>query len=590
MQHPLEYYQKNSENAQAALAQFKKQLAISSTIRLIVFLLGAVGVYFALGNAQAIILIVLATVILFVFLISRHSDLQYKRDYQQAILDQNQTEIRVLNRDYYDLPSGENFKLDNHFYSQDIDLFGTGSFYQYVNRTSLESGAAKLANYLTENMIEAIPEKQEAVQELREKATWRQHFSATASLVKTEISAAAIITWLKEYQPFAPKWAKTVSWIFSGLSLVVIALAFLGIVPEFVVVFWFFLGLGISGRYIKKVNLLADMTGKAQSTFQQYHKLLEAIGEEAFTSSYLKAQSKKITDGHEQTASSVIKRFSKILSAFDQRNNMLVGAVINGFFLADLRNSYNIEKWISAEAASVETWFHVIAFFDAFNTLGNFAFNHPDYVFPEIKAQSGVLEVKNASHPLLDPKKAVTNDFSIQNGEFFIVTGANMAGKSTFLRTVSLQILMANIGLPVCATKSAYNPIKLITSMRTSDSLTEESSYFFAELKRLQFIVEAIKEDSYFIVLDEILKGTNSTDKAIGSRKFVEKLVASNSTGIIATHDLSLCETADVLPAVKNYYFDAQIQDGELFFDYTLKEGICQNMNASFLLQKMGIV
>ncbi|WP_338039252.1 MutS-related protein [Maribacter litopenaei] len=182
------------------------------------------------------------------------------------------------------------------------------------------------------------------------------------------------------------------------------------------------------------------------------------------------------------------------------------------------------------------------------------------------------------------------NDYEIKKEDFFIITGANMAGKSTFLRTVSLQIVMANIGLPVCAKVMEYSPIKLITSMRTSDSLTDDESYFFSELKRLKFIVDEIQKDNYFIVLDEILKGTNSTDKARGSRKFVERLVASSSTGIIATHDLSLCEVANELPQVKNYYFDAEIVDDELHFDYTFKEGICQNMNASFLLRKMEII
>jgi DNA mismatch repair ATPase MutS len=149
---------------------------------------------------------------------------------------------------------------------------------------------------------------------------------------------------------------------------------------------------------------------------------------------------------------------------------------------------------------------------------------------------------------------------------------------------------MANVGLPVCAEHFEYSPIKLITSMRTSDSLVEDESYFFSELKRLKFNVDEIENDDYFIILDEILKGTNSTDKAIGSKKFVQKLVASNSTGIIATHDLSLCEIEKELTEVKNYYFDAEIINDELNFDYQLKDGICKNMNASFLLKKMKIV
>jgi len=165
-----------------------------------------------------------------------------------------------------------------------------------------------------------------------------------------------------------------------------------------------------------------------------------------------------------------------------------------------------------------------------------------------------------------------------------------MAGKSTFLRTVSLSIVMANCGLPVCATEFNYAPTKLITSMRTSDSLSEDESYFYSELKRLKFIVDEIKNENYFIILDEILKGTNSTDKAEGSKKFVEKLTNSKSTGIIATHDVSLCELANDYNEVKNYFFDAYISNNELTFDYLLKQGVCKNRNASFLLQKMEIV
>jgi len=191
---------------------------------------------------------------------------------------------------------------------------------------------------------------------------------------------------------------------------------------------------------------------------------------------------------------------------------------------------------------------------------------------------------------LLSSAKSITSDCLIDAQEFFIITGANMAGKSTFLRTLSLGIVMTNIGLPVCAKRFIYKPIKLITSIRNSDSLAEDTSYFFSELKRLKYIVEALKEEDYFVVLDEILKGTNSTDKAQGSQKFVERLIASQATGVIATHDLSLCEIESEYDEIHNYYFDAEIKNDELYFDYRLKKGICQNMNASFLLRKMEIV
>ena len=262
----------------------------------------------------------------------------------------------------------------------------------------------------------------------------------------------------------------------------------------------------------------------------------------------------------------------------------------NGFFLWDIRNAHNTEKWISKHKNIVKNWFDTVAFFDTQNSFANVVFNHPKFVFPKLNTDNFSIQGSQLGHPLLKESKRIDNDFNISKEDFFIVTGANMAGKSTFLRTVSLGIVMANCGLPVCATAFNYSPIKLITSMRTSDNLSEDESYFYSELKRLKFIVDEIKTERYFIILDEILKGTNSKDKAIGSKKFVEKLTQSKSTGIIATHDVSLCELSNEYSQVKNYYFDALIENNELSFDYQIKQGICKNMNASFLLKQMDII
>ena len=589
MHNPSDFYRLQIANCAAEIQKLKKRLALSSTLRLLVFVAACFGVYFAFGHTQLVIGIVLATIAAFVYLVSRHSNLQYQRDLQQALQAQNETELEVLARVFHHLPFGEKYKDPLHYYSQDIDLFGRGSFFQYLNRTALESGSDYLAARLTANDIDNIPQKQQAIEELSQMPEWRQHFAAIASLVKTEVPAAEVNRWLGQYRSFVPRWIKPVSVAFSLVSAALVALYFLDLVSGYAVVGWFFLGVVISGVYLKKVNALSAHTSKIQSTFEQFHKLLLEIERQPFSAALLQNKKSSIASPS-QKASAVLRQFAKHLDALDQRSNMLIGFLANGFMLRDLRQSYHIEQWIAAHREKVPLWFETITFFDAYNSLGNFAFNHPDYVFPKITTDGAVLKVKGAGHPLLKEATMVRNDFRINSEEFFIVTGANMAGKSTFLRTVSLQIVMGNIGLPVCAETSKYHPIKLITSMRTTDSLTDDESYFFSELKRLKFIVDEIKRDRYFIILDEILKGTNSTDKAIGSRKFVEKLVASNSTGIIATHDLSLCKAAEELPEVKNYYFDAQIKDGELYFDYTFKPGICQNMNASFLLKKMEIV
>lgn len=584
-----DFYKQQIEAHSAELQSLKRKLAISSTIRLLVFLAACFGVYFFFGNVKIIIPIVLVAIAVFIYLVTKHSKLQYQRDLKNALIAQNEVELEVLNRAFHHLPSGEKYADPLHFYSQDIDLFGRGSFFQYLNRTALESGGDLLAEIFTENSIDDIPKKQEAIMELSKMAKWRQHFSAIASLVKTEVSATEVTVWLKDYKPFVPKWIKGVAPVFSVMSVGLIVLNYFDLVSGYAIAGWFFLGVAISGRYLKKVNDLSSHTSKIQSTFEQFHKLILEIETQDFSSELL-SEKKNLIVNSSIYASAILKKFAKHLDALDQRSNMLIGVIANGFMLRDLRQSYNIEKWIEAHKESVPLWFDVITFFDAYNSLANFTFNHPNYVFPEINNRVPVLKVKGAGHPLLNESTMVRNDILINSEEFFIITGANMAGKSTFLRTVSLQIVMGNIGLPVSAVSAEYNPIKLITSMRTTDSLTDDESYFFSELKRLKFIVDEIKTDRYFIILDEILKGTNSTDKAIGSRKFVEKLVASNSTGIIATHDLSLCVAAEELPEVKNYFFDARIENDELFFDYTFKPGICQNMNASFLLKKMEIV
>lgn len=589
MQEPAQFYNAQIDKYRTHLHAASRKLGLSSLLRFLVFLAIVYLIYAFWGDTTAIVASLLIGMAIFIFLVSRHSDLKYERDKFRELIRINETELEVLNRKFHELPTGAEFADPLHPYSQDIDLFGKGSFFQYLNRTTLTEGKEKLAELLLSNDIHKIHLKQEAIKELAEKADWRQNFSALATLVKTETRTTTITGWLRSYKSFVPKFMKWLPLLFSALSGIVITAFFLDLIGGIELAIWFFAGLLITGFFLKRINLLSSSVSKVQDTFHQYYQLLALIENTSFSSEMLKAQKEQIVS-EKQKASAVLKKFSKAIDALDQRNNMIFGVFGNGFLLWDLRYSWKLEKWIKENGQVVQKWFRVIEFLDAYNSLGNFAFNHPTYVFPELHHDSHISEATQLAHPLLDPEKRIANDFSIEKEQFFIITGANMAGKSTFLRTVSLQILMGNVGLPVCATSCHYTPIKLITSMRTTDSLTDDESYFFSELKRLKYVVDEIKNDKYFIILDEILKGTNSTDKAIGSRKFIEKLVRSKSTGIIATHDLSLCEVTEELPQVKNYYFDAEIINDELNFDYRFKTGVCQNMNASFLLKKMEIV
>ena len=589
MEKLVHFYTDENLKLEKELHKIKIKLTNLSVLRLLVFFFTLFGIYFSLGNPTIVTIITIVGVGIFSFLLSQYLKIKEKKKLVLCKISINKTEIRVLEGDFSFLPEGKEFLDSNHFFSHDIDLFGSHSFFQYINRTSTEIGTAELAKIISQNNILSIDKKQEVIKELSKKVKWRQHFTALASLVKTEYSSKVIVRYIQDYKAVFSKLVLPLPILFSIVSSLLIGLVSFQMISYTLLLLWFIIGLVVTAIFFKRTEAIYANAGKSKTIFKQYHLLLQEIENGNFSSEILQ-EKQEIIQSENLKASAIFMKFSKILDAFDQRNNVLIFILGNAFFLRDLRNAVKVETWIHTYNHTVKKWFEVIAFFDAGNSLANFCFNHSDYTFPELVKENSIIQAIQLGHPLLKSEKRIDNNFSISDNQFFIVTGANMAGKSTFLRTVSLSIVMANCGLPVCAESFKYAPRRLITSMRTTDSLSEDESYFYSELKRLKFIVDTIEVKDYFIILDEILKGTNSKDKAIGSKKFIEKLIKSKSTGIIATHDVSLCDLENEFSDIKNYYFDAEIIESELHFDYTLKNGICKNMNASFLLEKMKII
>jgi DNA mismatch repair ATPase MutS len=586
---PINTYQELLQKYQDAYKKVKQQINVLSIIRLVWFLTVAGMLYHFFNQTDVALVIGFVGFAIFLWLLTKHGRLNHQKNYIEALIDINKTELEIAQGHYHHQPDGMEYQEDHHAFSLDIDLFGRASFFQYVNRMATEDGQAFLANLMLSNNTDNIPKKQDAIKELSRMTHWRQDYSANAKLVASESRSVEILQWLSHHQSAFSKTHQILAISFSLASLAILGLVISTVLPLILLGYWLLLGLFISGIFIKKVNVLSYQSSKAKQLFKSYAVLLRSIENTTFKSELLIEHKKQIQNNHHK-ASMLVKQFSQLIDRLDNRNNLIWAIVANGFFLADLWQSVLIEQWIDKHKTNIEQWFKTVTFFDAYNSFGTYAFNHPEFVFPVINSDASVIKASELGHPLIKADKRVCSDVDINTQQFFIVTGANMAGKSTFLRTVGLYIVSSNLGLPVCATFAAYRPIKLITSMRTTDSLTDDSSYFFSELKRLQFIVNQLENEPYFIILDEILKGTNSTDKAIGSRKFVEKLINLKATGIIATHDLSLCEIEATQATVKNYYFDAEIKNNELYFDYKLKQGVCKNMNASFLLKKMGIV
>ncbi|UOB19076.1 MutS-related protein [Abyssalbus ytuae] len=589
MTYPTEFYENQIKKISKKLSKKSQTLNFLSFIRLIVFLVTIYLVYYFSNYELWAFTTAVVGGSFFILLVSVYSNIKYQKNRLSMLLKINETELRAFNQDFSFLETGNEFANEEHYFSNDIDLFGDRSFFQYINRTGTSPGKKLLASILLSNNTADIEAKQEAVKEICDKPEWRQNFLSIAGLINAEVSVDTILSRIENYSPFITKKVARLPLIFSAISIIIIVLTFSGILPVIFLICNFITGLGITGYYLKKTTRLSWFTSKTQNIFEQYSRLIKCIESELFLSGLLKEERSNVFIKAKK-ASKSIKSFSNAIDALDQRNNIFVGLLGNGFFLWDLIQCYRIERWIKEHKKEIKYWFNCITYFDAYISLGNFAFNHPEYSYPGIVSNEILIDAQDLGHPLIKKGNLVPNNFILNKEKFFIITGANMAGKSTFLRTVSFFIVMANSGLPVNASKSIYSPVKLITSMRTSDSLSKEESYFFSELKRLKYIVEEVGENDYLIILDEILKGTNSKDKAEGSEKFIEKLASTTSAGIIATHDLSLCDLAEKNNKVENYYFDAYIKNDELSFDYKLKPGICKNMNASYLLKKMGVI
>ncbi|MBC2838678.1 DNA mismatch repair protein MutS [Robiginitalea sp. SC105] len=566
-----------------------RRLRWLALVRVFTFLAAASCGYMAFTRHGAFAIGCLLLLALFAWMVGRYEDWKYTLRKLRELRRLNETEIRALELEFSDLPDGGRFRDASHAFSEDLEIFGPGSFFQYMNRCGLEPGESQLAAWLTDNEPGDVPAKQEAIRELAPQAGWRQDFYATGKLSGPEIRLEPILDWLEGYRHFTPSYFRFVPYAFALLSVLILAGYFSGMVTGWVLGGIFLSGLGICGLYLGRVGRLAADVARVQSVFEPCSRLVAKIEAHEFKAGLLQ-ELKQGLAAEGTPVSARLREFSRYLAALDNRNNLLVALFGNGFLLWDLMQSRNIENWIAENGRDVRSWFECISAMDAWCSLGNFAFNHPGYAYPRLATGQGVIRAQALAHPLLQAAGRVANDFAIDWGNFHVITGANMAGKSTFLRTLSLAMVMANCGLPVCAAEFTYSPLPLVSSMRTSDSLARSESYFFAELKRLQFLVATLEERPCFVVLDEILKGTNSTDKARGSRLFLQRLVRSGATGVIATHDLSLCEVADTEPRVANWHFDAEVRGGELYFDYRLKPGICTGMNASFLLRKMGIV
>jgi hypothetical protein len=522
-----------------------------------------------------------------------HVKAHKQRDELQRLQNINQNELKALDGKYDQFDSGDEFYDDDHHFAGDLDIFGTGSIFQYLNRTSTIIGKSKLAGWFLnpEKDIEKTKTRQKAVADLNDKLDWRQKFQSVGLwMSESGEDKQGILNWLKMPTDFQKGIFTFLICSMPFISTFMLVLLIMDYINFQLFTLYLLIPLGIALSQMRKVQAKHELVSRKSDILQKYSKLIGLIETENFSSSLLIALQTSLKSEHH--ASNAIHKLSKIVNALDARLNIFGWLFLNYFILWDILQARRLEHWREVNRDHVPVWFEVLSEVDALNSLGCFAHNHPDFILPEPIENTFGLEAKNCRHPLINPEVRVDNPVHFSAwGQFVIITGANMAGKSTYLRTVAVNYILAMVGAPVCATEFRFSPASIFTSIRTKDNLLQNESYFFAELKRLKAIIDELeKGHRLFIILDEILKGTSSKDKQSGSKALLKQLIRYGASGLIATHDLALGDLINDYPVnIRNMRFEVEIIDDELEFDYKLKEGISRNLNATFLMKKMGI-
>jgi hypothetical protein len=590
---PQSYYKEKIDQYTQTLDRLKRIVTTVAVGRLISFIALAFAIYKWIttpGNTWMIATLVL--LIVFIVLVRMALQLNDRKAFMEKLLFINTNEQQVLNNQSNKFDSGGKFlEFENN--SNDLDIFGDRSLYHLLNRTTTSHGAERLAGLLERPLLNVatIRDHQEAVKVLSTMSETRQQIAAHGLLQQEkEGSLHQLTNWLQTPDVLLHRpWVKVLSWVIPIFNITAF-FVYLAIdnslwIKAGVLISW------ITTAFFAKYIILQYVTiGKKQKILDQYADILQAFSTIDAGSSVV-LQQLKTRAGN---AFKAIRRLSQIAGYIDQLSNMFAHPVLLSFVWYDIQCMLMLEKWKKQHNKEFINWIECVSDIEMLNSLATFAFNNPKYHYPTIHDDQLAITATQLAHPLIPAHESVANDCSVGIDErLILVTGSNMSGKTTFLRTLGVNLLLAQCGAPVCAASFSCTPMVLRTSIRVSDSLQDHTSYFMAELKRLQQIIHYLQQNDtpVLILIDEILRGTNSEDKTHGSEMFIKKLLQYNCLTLFATHDLALSRLEEELPKqVSNNCFESTIHNGELLFDYKLQRGVAKNKNASFLMQKMEII
>lgn len=622
-----ENYQQYVSRYAAEVAALKRKNTGFITGELLAFggILAFLICYFALdGDTQNYLMG--AALCLIAYLGIRRLDDKNKEkiEHLSALLKVYQDEIKALEGDFSPFETGDSYQNPQHPYSFDLDVFGKSSLFNRICRTITSGGSEALARNLireTPLTMEDIKRRRDLQKELAgEGENWRMEFLALGEKNRSQtadgkmvngktkkIDSAAVVDAMQKVSKM-----EVPAWFGSPVSLVIGWLQIIGVIGSVILsicdmvsvnfALWWLLVQYMVVFFVCKQTLdkIDSNGGKLRHQLIAYAQILQLINRRNFHSESGKEMQNSLADALPSFA-----QLEKILKGHDRRGNFLGLFFTDAFMLSDFFLVRSFLKWKNTYMVKMEEWMHIISEMDAMVSMADFRYNHPEAEEAEFVSgkQEIVFEGKNLYHPFLGAK-AVKNDFTIKDDNYYIITGANMAGKSTFLRSLGVNYILAMAGMPVFADQLKISRFRLFSSMRTTDDLTHGISYFNAELIRLEELLKFCRESAEgkcrkksgednkeplrtLIILDEILKGTNSLDKLNGSRKFLEAIAKQPVSGIIATHDLELSKMEnDASGKFHNYCFEIDLGT-DVTYTYKIQKGVARNQNATFLLNKI---
>lgn len=598
MKNPENHYKKRLTRFKRLLRKQELTAGIISNFRLVSALSGLSLAFYLYksGNHYISTGIFIAALVLFMFLVNRHRRITENIGYTRSLIEINNKCLKRLNGAWKDFSdTGKEYTNSTHPFTGDLDIFGKGSLFQWINNTNTFTGRNKLAYFFTEplNNKNDIIRRQEAIAELAENISWRQKFEAEAMIVRQKAhNQAALFSWAEIENPFYRKF-----WLV--LTVRILPLITLGLLATDVFISSSLIRLSVPAVILQ--FLLLRLFGKERSkalktvyiyeeNLKTYYKMLKRFERKKLKSVLLHELQESLTGCKKQKAYRQVEKLAKIVDSISNRNNA-VFIIINILTLWDYQCMIALEQWKMNSGRYLREWFSVLGEVEALSSLSLIAYDHPDWAVPEISENGPLLSAKSMGHPLLT-KNRVVNDLDLRKpASVLLITGSNMSGKSTLLRTAGINLILAYTGCPVCAEFFCCSLMKVFTCMRVSDNLEDNISSFYAELVRIKMIIDAAKEGKpLFFLLDEIFKGTNSHDRHVGAKTVIKQLGRENALGMVSTHDLELAELEKETDGqIKNYHFIEFYSNGKLSFDYKLRTGVSTTRNALYLIKMAGI-